>query len=335
MATLGILGDVMLGRSVDEAMAGRDPAAAWGDVLPLLRAADAVFANLECALTRSRRPWRRSPKTFHFRAAPERVAILTAANVRYAGLANNHVLDFETEGLAETLAVLDAAGIARSGAGPDAAAARRPALVDVADLRVAVFSVTDNMPEAAAGPDRPGIWWVDPGDPRAGPSAREIEAARRAGADLVVLAAHLGPNMLTEPEPALAAFKRRMVERGVDLVWGHSAHLFQGVEPVAGAGRTGVILHDTGDGLDDYAVDPRLRNDWSFLVLAELARSGVRRLRLVPLRLGFAEVRLATPPDRDDMMDRMVGLSRALGTELRREADALTLDLAPGPGGAP
>jgi poly-gamma-glutamate synthesis protein (capsule biosynthesis protein) len=35
------------------------------------------------------------------------------------------------------------------------------------------------------------------------------------------------------------------------------------------------ILYDTGDFIDDYAVDPRLRNDWSFLFKILLRRGRI------------------------------------------------------------
>jgi poly-gamma-glutamate synthesis protein (capsule biosynthesis protein) len=44
-----------------------------------------------------------------------------------------------------------------------------------------------------------------------------------------------------------------LVAAGATLVAGHSAHIFHGV-----AGR---VLFDLGDFLDNYAVDPELRND--------------------------------------------------------------------------
>jgi len=51
------------------------------------------------------------------------------------------------------------------------------------------------------------------------------------------------------------------MDRGVDVYYGHSAHTFQGVEIYDGK----PILYDTGDFIDDYAVHPKLRNDWSFM----------------------------------------------------------------------
>ncbi|WP_414753947.1 CapA family protein [Anabaena sp. CCY 9910] len=41
--TLAFIGDVMLGRGVNEEMSRRSAESFWGDVLPILRGADAVM----------------------------------------------------------------------------------------------------------------------------------------------------------------------------------------------------------------------------------------------------------------------------------------------------
>src|SRR5574341_341121 len=111
MITVALAGDVMLGRGVNEALRKMRPEEPWGDLLPLLHAADLRVVNLECAITAHEQPWRRTPKVFHFRADPSAVAVLTAARIDACSLANNHGLDFEEEGLLDTLAHLDQAGI--------------------------------------------------------------------------------------------------------------------------------------------------------------------------------------------------------------------------------
>jgi len=96
----------------------------------VVREADLLCINLECAPTRETQRWRGHPrKAFFFRADPAAVEVLRAAGVRFAGLANNHIGDFDTAGLLETIAVLDSAGIAHAGAGADLDAARAPAVL--------------------------------------------------------------------------------------------------------------------------------------------------------------------------------------------------------------
>jgi poly-gamma-glutamate synthesis protein (capsule biosynthesis protein) len=323
-ATLAFVGDLMFGRLVDQELHRRDPEWFWGDVLGVLRGADAVFGNLECAVTTREEQWRRTPKTFHFRAHPACVDVLKAGNVRFVSLANNHALDFETAGLFDTIHHLEKAGIACAGAGADAQKAAAPALVRVGALTVAVFAVTDNMPEAGAAESDPGVCYVDAEGASGDPSASDIAAARALGADLVVVSAHLGPNMLVHPVPALRVYKQRLVASGADLVYGHSAHVVQGLERIGRA----LVLHDTGDFIDDYAVDEKLRNDLSFVFLVEATKAGFERIRLVPVRLYLAQTRLAAPDEAEWLCARMQDLSREYGVELARTEEGLSLELS-------
>jgi len=310
---VALMGDVMLGRGVRDALAAMTPEEPWGDVLPILRQATLRILNLECAVTRHDRPWMRTPKVFRFRADPELAArVLEAASIDACSLANNHSLDFEVEGLEETLSTLDRAGIAHAGAGPDLASAKRPALLPGG---VALVSCTDNEPDFAAD----GGWgtWYLPVSTGAGPLAEvgaAIAAARRAGAHTVIFADHWGPNMVERPPAHFRAFARAVIDRGADVFFGHSAHLAQGVEIHRGR----PILYDTGDFLDDYAVDPVLRNDRSCLFLVRLDAGAPVGLELVPVSLGFARVDVAKDAERRAILDRMDALSRELGTVLQR-----------------
>src|SRR5690606_4320843 len=106
----------------------------------------------------------------------------------------------------------------------------RPAVVDVAGLRVAVIAMTDNEPEWAATPERPGTHFVPitTAEPVRQYVAACVGVARRL-ADLVILSIHWGPNMILRPPDQHRAFARLAIEAGVDLVFGHSAHVFQGI----------------------------------------------------------------------------------------------------------
>ena len=153
MVTLALTGDVMLGRGVNETVPEARPEEPWGDALPLLLSADLRIINLECAITEHKRPWSRTPKVFHFRADPLAVEVLRAARVDACSLANNHTLDFEEQGLLDTLTHLEAAGIRYAGAGHNLEEAAQPVLLEGG---VALVAFTDNEPPFAAGPGKPG-----------------------------------------------------------------------------------------------------------------------------------------------------------------------------------
>jgi len=225
----------MFGRNVDRRQRTRPPDAVWGDLGHRLAALDGVFVNLACALSTRGERWTRTYRPFHFRADPSWATdALEAAGVRFAALANNHLLDFGETTLLDTLDALDDADIAHAGAGPDREAARAPAVVDVAGTRIALVSFTENTPEYAADGDSPGVAHcrMDPDDP--GDRAvleRSLDRAREHDPDLLVASLHWGPNMEAEPSERHRRFGRWLAGR-VDLIHGHSAHVFQGIELV-------------------------------------------------------------------------------------------------------
>lgn len=330
MLTLALTGDVMLGRGVDAALRHMQPQDVWGDVLPQLLQADLRIANLECALTPHHQPWTRSWKMFHFRADPAAVRCLQAAHIDACSLANNHTLDFEERGLHDTLHTLDAAGIRHAGAGIDAIEAAAPALLDVSGAspcRVALLAFTDNEPGFAAGETQPGTNYLDVSlEP--GTLARVADAIARAralGADWVVFSNHWGANFVERPAPDFRRFARRVIELGADVYYGHSAHICQGIEIHRGR----PILYDTGDFIDDYAVDPVLRNDRSCLFKLMFEAGALRRIELIPVTLQVAQVAQARGEDFEAIAVRMEQLCAELGTRLERQADRLVY--APGP----
>jgi poly-gamma-glutamate synthesis protein (capsule biosynthesis protein) len=328
MLNLALTGDVMLGRGVTEALDPHTrPEEPWGDVMPLLEASDLRITNLECAITDHERPWTRTPKVFHFKAPPSAIETLRAARIDACSLANNHTLDFEEPGLLDTIEHLDAAGIRHAGAGRDRERAAAPAVLDAPAARthrVGLLAFTDNEPPFAAGADRPGTNYLpvslEPDVLRRVEGA--VSAVRQMGAETVVFSNHWGPNMVLRPRGIFRRFARAVIDRGVDVYYGHSAHVFQGVEIYRGK----PILYDTGDFIDDYAVDPRLRNDWSFLFQVSVEGGAFRRLDLTPVKLSYARVDLATSGEREEILERMESFSAEMGTAFARRDGSLVLE---------
>ena len=318
----------MLGRNVDRRQRSRPPDAVWGDLGDRLAALDGLFVNLECALSTRGERWTRTYRPFHFRADPSwATSALEAAGTRFAALANNHLMDVGETALLDTLSALDDAGIARAGAGPDREAARAPAVVDVAGTRVAAVSFTDNTPEYAADEDSPGVAYcrLDPEDPEdRAVVERSLDRARERDPDLLVASLHWGPNMETEPSDDRREFGRWLARR-TDLVHGHSAHVFQGIEVVDGT----PVLYDCGDFVDDYAVDDELRNDRGFLFEATVEGGRIDRLRLRPVEIRDCAVREAPPAVAAWCRERMRERSTPFGTAdaYRREGESLALEV--------
>ena len=117
-----------------------------------------------------------------------------------------------------------------------------------------------------------------------------------------------------------------MLDAGAHLFHGHSAHVFQGAE--ASGGR--VLLYDAGDFVDDYAVDPTLRNDQGLLFLARVEPGRVLGLEAVPVRIGHCQVNVAGEPDRTEIAERFGQLSAELGARVADAGDHLRLEVGSG-----
>jgi poly-gamma-glutamate capsule biosynthesis protein CapA/YwtB (metallophosphatase superfamily) len=316
---VALAGDTMLGRVVNEALLRHGPAYPWGDVLPELHRADARIVNLECVIARHGTPWQRWPKAFHFRANPLAIDALKLAGIDCVVIANNHVLDYEEEAFLEMLGLLEAAGIPYVGAGRNLEEARRPVILQLQGLRLGVVAFTDNEPGWKATPTTPGTNYL-PVSLESVPLLQEgMAQARAMGADLLIVSAHWGPNMRLRPTPAFREFARALIEAGADVFHGHSAHVFQGIEVWRGR----PILYDCGEFVDDYAVDPLLRNDWGLLFGLEVDGRGVRRVELTPLRIDDCQVNRAVGEDFEAIAHRIRELSAEMGTALQREGSRL------------
>jgi len=322
---LVLVGDVMLGRLVNQVLEREPPAHPWGDTMTCFERAHLRLCNLECVIADRGSPWTRTAKTFHFRSAARNVAVLEAARIDLVSLANNHTLDFGEDAMVEMLRTLEGRGIGHAGAGAGWRAAHAAALTVHQGLRVALLAFTDNQPEWEATGERPGTWVVpvDLADERAQRLFASVSEAK-AQADLVIVAAHWGPNWGHRPQRAHIPFAHRLVEAGADIVFGHSCHVLQGVEVYRGR----PILYSAGDFVDDYAVDEVERNDRSCLFRVEADGHSLQRLQLVPTVIRSCQAQLARGAEAEAIAALVRDLSLEFGTVATwREADGC-LDIA-------
>jgi poly-gamma-glutamate capsule biosynthesis protein CapA/YwtB (metallophosphatase superfamily) len=294
----------MLGRGVAERLLA-DPAAPLfaPEVAEWVASADAFVLNLECCISERGSRFPEPGKPFFFRAPPVAAWRLAELGVDAVTLANNHTLDYGVDALLDTLAHLEAAGIAALGAGTCEATARADRLLPCGERNVRLLSFSDHPASYAAGLAGPGIAFADLGS---GLPAWVREALDAKDGDPLVVTPHWGPNMVTEPVGHVRRAAHELIAAGATLVAGHSAHVFHGMAPG--------VLFDLGDFLDDYAVDRALRNDLGLLWLVELDRGEVGRVRAAPLALDYCFTRAASRPETDWIVRRMRALCAPFGT---------------------
>lgn len=312
-----LVGDVMLGRLVNEVLQKESPEYPWGDTLDIFRKTDLRICNLECVISDKGQPWTITPKVFHFRSDRKNAGVLKKAQINMVSLANNHVLDYEEEALLDMLETLDRKGIEHAGAGINSVEASSLAVSEIPGqksiFKVGMIAFTDNEQEWEAI-DQPGVFYVpvDLKDKRAQVLIKEIEKAKK-DVDILIVSAHWGPNWGYRPEFQHIPFAKALIDAGADIIFGHSAHVFQGVEIYKGK----PILYSTGNFIDDYAVDKIERNDQSFIYLMEIEGEKIVRLKLCPTVIRNMQARKAQGSEKIEIVAKMKDLCSEFDTRSR------------------
>jgi len=320
--TIVAVGDIMLGGTAAPELERYGYDYPFVHVRRYLARADLAFGNLEGPLTERGTPF---AKEYVFRSPPQQVApALARAGFDVLALANNHSMDYGVEGLRDTVAALERAGIAYAGAGESLAAARRPALLEVAGARVALLAYSLTFPEEFwAGPARPGSAF---GHER---HVRADVATARTRADVVLVSFHWGREGTTELRDYQRQLGRAAIEAGAAAVFGHHPHVLQGVERY----RDGLIFYSLGNFVFGSYSRTATRS-----AIAELrVRDGrVRQARLYPISVDNVALvfqpRPLTGAEADAVVQELQRLSWELGTPVYNRDGVALLELgADGP----
>jgi poly-gamma-glutamate synthesis protein (capsule biosynthesis protein) len=301
----------------------------WGDALAELQhvAPCARIVNLETSVTRSDDAW---PKGINYRMNPANVGCLTAAGIDVCVLANNHVIDYGSAGLVETLQTLHGAGLKTTGAGGTLAEARRPAVVDVGadtDSRVVVYALgalESGIPTSwAATDDARGLDFVlDVSDEAAAVIGERI-GERKQTQDITIASVHWGSNWGYDVPRAHVQFAHRLIDGGVDIVHGHSSHHPRPIEIY----RNRVIFYGCGDLLNDYEGIGGCEHYRADLVLMYLATlhpdGGLIDLRMVPMQIRQMRLNRPTPGDVRWLANTLGRISMTFGTWVEEAGGSL------------
>lgn len=310
-----LVGDVMLGRLVNSALKKEQAYYPWGDTLDIFKNADFCMCNLECVITRFSMHWSPVVKAFHFQTDPKNIEVLKSASIDAVSLANNHVLDFNYEAMMKMLQILERAGIWYAGAGKDLAQASAVAIPEVQHFLFGILAFTDNEPEWEAEKDKPGVYYVplDFGDVRAKRLFQVVKEAKY-NVNFLIMSAHWGPNWGYDPPEEQIPFAKALIDAGADVVYGHSGHIFRGMEIYKGK----PIFYCTGNFIDDYAVDTMERNDQSFIFSIEISKRGkLKEIILYPTVIRNFQAMLAVGTEKKEIVDRMTKLCERLGTKVK------------------
>jgi poly-gamma-glutamate synthesis protein (capsule biosynthesis protein) len=248
-----------------------------------------------------------------FKSPPEVAEALAATGYDACSTASNHTLDDGAPGIRRTLDALDRAGVRHAGSARTEEEARQPTLMRVRGARVAHLAYTYGTNGIPLPADRP--WAVNLIDGERIPA--DARAARRAGADIVVVSLHWGTEWQDAPDDQQLGLGWELTRAAtggrpdIDLILGTHAHVPQAYEKVNGTW----VVYGMGDQVagamrnHSGAADPRgNQGTLARFTFAPPARAGdrwaVTRAEFVPQWFDVARGRVV---DLDSVIEAGAG----------------------------
>lgn len=209
------------------------------EVLAHLNAHDAVVGNLETPITARRTVPQLMPDVLYYNSKPQLVTAFARPDGRNTfsalSVANNHCLDMGDDGLADTLAFLDAQRIPHAGAKPRGE--RSWVEFAAGGHRIGFYAACWGMNSPDA--ERRSAFQIET-IPGLVPTVRHpVDLGRvrealtdmtAAGIDFRIVALHWGHEFEFYPTPDIMRVGREVVQAGADLIVGSHPHVVQPLE---------------------------------------------------------------------------------------------------------
>lgn len=313
---LGAVGDIVPGRNVHfKMLAYGDYSHPFYKVAAELNSYDLAFANLEGNLSANIEP-PTDTHTFSFISSPEMLDGFKLAGFDAVSLANNHSTwnsaGWGVSALIDTLDAIDAAGVARFGAGHNLDDARNAWTADVKGQRIAIVGidgVTANeqsyLPAtvyesslgepsyAGAGSDQPGT------NPYISDQFIADIESLTGDYDVVIPYFHCGEEYVAVPPDWAVAGARAAIDAGATMVLTNHPHVIQGMEIYAGK----PIIYSLGNFIFDQMFSVEVRE--GFILEIVLRGNTVVALRPRGVEIqDFNQPRLMTAGEHASLMDR-------------------------------
>lgn len=171
-----------------------------------------------------------------FKSPPQIARALAATGYDGCSTASNHTLDDGADGIRRTLDAMDSVGLRHAGSARTEQEARTVTLLRAGTAKVAHLAYTYDTNGFSLPPGEP--WAVNLIDPAR--ILADARAARKAGADVVVVSMHWGTEWQDEPDEQQQTLARRLTAArtagrpDIDLIVGTHAHIPQAYEKVNG-----------------------------------------------------------------------------------------------------
>lgn len=291
----------MLSRGVDVTMRNKGYLYPFKNMAEITNSAEISFGNLESPIsTRGMK----GDQIYSFRGDPKSVKGLVFAGFKVLNLANNHSYDYGKKAFEETLEILKKNKIKTIGAGKNITEARRPAIFDLGDVKIAFLGYDLSPGAVGARENSPGVAkaihaWI----------IKDIEKIKES-VDFIVVSFHWGIEYRDFPTEYQKSLAHMAIDCGADIVAGHHPHTFQGIELYKGK----LIAYSLGNFIFDQK---DLKNNQSIILRVTFNQGGLLKVEIFPIEMVTfpRSPKIAEGEMAQEILDRLRIDSSVFGTE--------------------
>jgi poly-gamma-glutamate capsule biosynthesis protein CapA/YwtB (metallophosphatase superfamily) len=208
-------------------------------VEPHLNPNDILFLNLEGPIFRGRNKRKGVTSILHNDVSV--LEFFRRRSICVLSLANNHIMDYEEEGLNVTLKILRENGIYYVGAGANSDEANKEVIIERNRTRIAFLAYTSDATSVGA---------VVATDRSSGCSSfadldSVIEKVKKVkkNSDIVCVSLHWGYEYFKYPSNAQVKMAHSLADAGASYIIGHHPHVIQGIEQY----KSSLIIYSLGN----------------------------------------------------------------------------------------
>ncbi|MEZ4937122.1 MAG: CapA family protein [Crocinitomicaceae bacterium] len=265
-------GDLLLDRGVRDQIEKKGIDFLFSGLDTLISSHNYFVVNLETPLTKIESPLN---KKYLFRSEPEHALDLRRKGVTHAILSNNHSMDQNKDGLADTDLQLRNADITSIGYGENLDNFCSPKLIETEFVTVALYgSVQIPIENWFQVDDQPGVCQLQGEE-----LENQIKTYHQANPHhLIIVNLHWGMEYLSTPNFSQIDHAKNLIDAGAELIIGHHPHVIQSVQEYKGKW----IYYSIGNFIFD-STHPNAKN--ALLISVEIDANGHLEPSAIPIHI--------------------------------------------------
>jgi poly-gamma-glutamate capsule biosynthesis protein CapA/YwtB (metallophosphatase superfamily) len=264
-------------------------------LLYVLESSDYRIFNLELPITDIEKPIKKDGP--NLRAPVATLNGIKLINPTIFGMANNHIMDQDEQGLSKTMEQLSKCNIRWVGAGSNLAEAVKPLVVEQDGKKIGIYACAETE-FSIAEDNRAG---ANPFDPL---ESLDHIADLKSKCDFVIVLYHGGKEHYRFPSPYLRKVCRKIVEKGADLVICQHSHCIGAFENY----HDSLIVYGQGNFLFD-----RTENElWQTGLIVKATFQDKMSVDFVPIRKKGKGIVLPVPDESKNILDAFHERSRKI-----------------------